>query len=771
MPTGYIYFNDMIKDYKDVDKVICPEIKNKYSSNVITRLKEIDFRVYVDLWKNKKTEAPRGSVNAHIITETVKKITICFLKEEKDSNKEFQLYRYTKPNFNYPENEMQIKLTIDSGETGKGIYIKYSGQSSKTSPRKCVYIPLDLIAPGNYLCECDICIEDSTRNIPGEGKNKFEVCATLIHKDKNDKDTKINERKMPLFIYRTPAFEGGDDPFLSLKENEKSKDFFVMPRVNQEEKHKPFIKKLQVYSNQVLARHKGLRQKDANISVQDGMFDFVKEDGIYDEQLGVNYGMSIPVFKATRKTSESFPAIMDLYPVVKYDLNSFGQGGAIISYLCSNYDINEVILKKIVIDKIFIYGEKENQVTIENIQGIKNIYEKIVSVFREQFFREAQKYVDFGSPNLNPSNSYRWLSRPKDNPNYKRGPLAIRNESIQVYAQETGGQPIAIGTANTPNYCPAGTDLQSGTIITFKKGSDEYDYETTGSRRYQVEAIRLPNQTSLSAVIGEWYVPLTYTYKRNCRDKEYEQNFCNYAEQQSGLTSDDSSAIEQYRTHYGVPYYMSPGEGDEFKGNYGGKEELRTFNERLNNNATYDNWYSYPDNIRVKPNAPTGYESGGTRDIEGLGLDCSGLIINCLLDIHLQNIGRTIFFADPNGLRGYGQRAPNIGRERSRKIDINIMNDSNTLVQAGDILYSNGHIAIITIDRDNIDLDRHLTDSEKKSRYFTIIHNYGGKQIYLGNNVPFDLGFFQKTLKGPFRHWGVLLDNNLASAGRIYLWY
>lgn len=628
-PTGYIFFNDVIKDYKDIDEKICPGIKNKFSSNVITRLKEIDFRVYVDLWKNKKVEAPRGSGNAHIITETVKKITVCFLKEEKDSNKEFQLYRHTKPGFNYPENEMQIKLTIDSGETEKGIYIKYSGQSSKTSPRQCVYVPLDLIAPENYLCECDICIEDSTRNIPGEGKNKFEVCAALIHKEKNDKERKITERKMPLFIYRTPASESGDDPFLSLKENEKSKDFFVMPRVNQEENHKPFIKKLQVYSNHVLSRHKGLRQKNANVPAHDGMFDFVKEDGIYDEQLGINYGMSIPVFKATHKTSESFPEKMDLYPVVKYDLNSFGQGGEFINYLCSNYEINEVILKKIVIDKIFVYGKKENQTTIENIQGIKNIYEKIVSVFREQFFREAQKYVDFGSPAPNnPSNPYRWLSRPKANPNYKRGPLTIRNESIQVYVQETGGQSIAIGTANTPNYCPAGTDLQSGTIITFKKGPDKYDYETTGSRRYKVEAIRLPNQNSLSAASGEWYVPLTYDYKKNCRDRDYEQNFCNYAELPSYLTGDDRLAIEQYRTHYGVPYYMSPKGGDAFQGNYGGKEELRTFNERLNNNTAYNNWYSYPDNIRVKPNAPTGYGSGGTKDIEGLGLDCSGLIIN-----------------------------------------------------------------------------------------------------------------------------------------------
>jgi hypothetical protein len=37
----------------------------------------------------------------------------------------------------------------------------------------------------------------------------------------------------------------------------------------------------------------------------------------------------------------------------------------------------------------------------------------------------------------------------------------------------------------------------------------------------------------------------------------------------------------------------------------------------------------------------------------------------------------------------------------------------------------------------------------------------------------YENGFFKRTLKGPFKHWGVELDNksNNSSVGRIYLWY
>jgi hypothetical protein len=92
----------------------------------------------------------------------------------------------------------------------------------------------------------------------------------------------------------------------------------------------------------------------------------------------------------------------------------------------------------------------------------------------------------------------------------------------------------------------------------------------------------LPSQSGLSATEGEWYVPLTYAYKKNCRDRDHDQNFCNYGELPSYLTPLDILAIKQHKEHYGAPCYMSPKTEDLFRGNYGGKEELKIFNEQLN---------------------------------------------------------------------------------------------------------------------------------------------------------------------------------------------
>ena len=44
------------------------------------------------------------------------------------------------------------------------------------------------------------------------------------------------------------------------------------------------------------------------------------------------------------------------------------------------------------------------------------------------------------------------------------------------------------------------------------------------------------------------------------------------------------------------------------------------------------------------------------------------------------------------------------------------------------------------------------------------------------NGFHYHQGFFLRILKGPFRHWGVVLEENSntykkARLGRIYLWY
>jgi hypothetical protein len=737
MPTGYIYFNNALSNYKDIDEAICPKMKNKFSSNVITGLKEIDFRVYVDLWKTNKVEAPRGSGNTHNITETVKKITVCFLKEEKDADKEFQLYRYTKPVFNYPEDELQIKLTIDSGQTEKPIYIKCTGQSSKTSPDKCVYVPLDLIAAENYLYECDICIEDSTRNIPGEGKDKFEVCATLIHKEKNDKEAKLTERKMPLFIYRTPGSDDGDNPFLSLslKENrEKDEDFFVLPRLNITPIQKPYIKRLQILSNQVLARHK--RLEDYSPTNKTG-FSFVAEDGETRlDLLETNFRSAIPIFRSTVKDKDD----EGLKTCFSYDMSHFGPDENLIMFLKHEYNLHQMDITGIIYDRHFLYGCLKSQ-DISNAQGLENIYDLVIRTFRERLIQEAQRYVNF---------STRWLSRPGWNPNYHRGNFIIpENSNFSLYGEAGCLTVLQISGVSYP--------LPAGATVKFPaKQKDEYDRDRNDAHGYQISSLCLPNGQEFTPANA--FIPLKYEHKKLCTDDQFDENFSDYV---------PDGGFEQYKNN-GVPYYMSELESDNpVKGNIGKKLTIDQFVARLPSlTPAIHNWYAYPDSPLCKPNAPDYYD-GTTmlEDIKGIGLDCSGLVMHCMMNV--KQTTDSHFFRDSKDMGFLEENAGDIRKNRVRLIDVTISNNNNTLVQSGDIISTNDHIALCSLsDNNTVNLNVYLTNAQKANGDFTIIHNYKGEMILTE-------GFYSKTLRGPFKHWGLTnpLSNGTHRAGRIYLWY
>jgi hypothetical protein len=756
VPNYEVYYQDQLKTYEDSIKNKLPEMA-KSETNEVTTLKEIENRIYVDLWNDSMPERQEQGP-----FEIKRKITIGFLKKEGKNN--FKSYQHLEetPNFKRSVDEVQLVVAVEPKDTKKYMYIEGIASSykftSENSPKKCAYIPVDKMLP-EYLVECTLHIFCTHESIKQE--EEIEITAQLIHK-KRGRDKEIDKKSaLKMALYRCPQPKD-DDPFESLKDKEKDKDIFVMPRLCQEERHEAYIKKLQLYSNQVLARHKKMEQKNSP-EVQDNKFDFVKEDGLYTPQLGVNYGMSVKIFQETKKPNPLPKS--GLYAVMEYNLSTFGQSHNFVEFMASNYGIDEKIVRKIAIDKNFIYGQDQQETKIEKIQGIKNIHDRIVRQFRERIILHAQKYVDF---------PHRWMPKPNKG-HYNRGKLTVENGmNLLVYNQKEGGSAVQVGNIK------AGTCLPKDVIITFVKGCDEYCNNSTETHRYKIAGIRINGQNYPPHSGNEWFIPLTYEIKKKCMDIDYLQNYCDYMVLPT--VGKDREYLEYYKNHNGVPYYIS--ELNEKR--YGGKVEYDTFFSRLNV-PNIRNWYSYNDNpYASKPNMPNNNDANQDC-LKGIGLDCSGFIMNCLLDTTYDDITKTPFLkTEDNNLRPNGETAYNLGNDRARRIplDSEYKNGEELLVQAGDLIYSQEvgkndgrHIALCAIDFNEVpNLDVHLTECQKNEKYFAIIHNYGGTGIFLENKkIKWTDGFFCKTLKGPFQHWGVELNNKIgwpnSYAGRIFLWY
>ncbi|MDR3172827.1 MAG: hypothetical protein LBU19_01135 [Treponema sp.] len=261
-------------------------------------------------------------------------------------------------------------------------------------------------------------------------------------------------------------------------------------------------------------------------------------------------------------------------------------------------------------------------------------------------------------------------------------------------------------------------------------------------------------QTFRQSFINEAHRYITFQYLwRTPNDANINPNGINLSTvtgaNVTNLDSRDVAAINSYEENNGVPY------------KYGQKKSLADFNVLQ---QLPPNWNSYDAN---------------RKPCTDIGLDCSGLVMNCLLDTEDESGNKS--FVDTNvirnnvnygKLRAFGENASRIGECRVRKIPLDIRTNNDTLVQIADLLFSNDHIAICLNNfsfNEQADLNSCLTTNEIDERYFKIIHSYGGNSI-IGVNGPIN-GFFKKTLFGPFRHWNVSLNNIACNVGRIYLWY
>jgi hypothetical protein len=627
---------------------------------------------------------------------------------------------------------IKVKIKVDPKETNKQIFIEYRDKmgSLRNTSTEWMDIPVSDFNE-KYMLELTVSVNDSTRSIPASDKCSFDIIAKL----ERNTFSSMKEQKLSLNLYRHDKNMKGtnDDPFKYYRKNNNKKDhdFFVLPRKNQTEHQSTLIKRMQLLHNQVIARHKGLSKND---------FSFANEDGLFSSEQAHVLGKSISVFNKTQST-----AYANIKSTCPCNISKYGPSRDLISYLSQNYGMQAEELLEIILDRNFLYGEDNECKNLEEIYGLESLYQNIVIPFNEGIIKEAERYVNFNQP---------WLSRPRTNLHYQRGTYTVqKKDKLKIYADDKEERfASTIPGLSKDNYLPTGTKIK------FYPGADEHDREEE-AYRYSIASLLIPAHPIKTFLKDTAFVPLTRKQKMMCNDKDYKENYGNYIDTNGASDPRDIAALVAYGKSFGVPYYMS-----EFN-NTGGKDTYFTFESRLE--KIPDNWYSYADTQKTKPSAPSNPDGG---DVPGIGLDCSGLIMNCLLDT---TVSEKTFFEELHNKRSIGEKAQHIGIERTRKIDIHIASDpAHSIIQAGDMIYSLYHIAMCAIDQKD-----YVSKEEIASRYFSIIHNYGESQIFITNkNTNFEGGHFHRTLKGPFKHCGISATNNQISEtnsniGRIYLWY
>jgi hypothetical protein len=271
---------------------------------------------------------------------------------------------------------------LDNG-TGKIVYLtgQINGRTytNMADPRQDLEIPVRDFDE-YYRAQLFVCMRDSAGDLPPEDRREIRITVfTQVSA------LSCSERKsLTLKLYRHGEKMNGSpgDPFpYYRKRNGKDHDFFVIPRVNAGEAHGECIKRLKLYNNQVIARHKGL---------SDDNFTFLPEDSTCTGILARNIAKSIPVFRRTK--------------CVPYNFDTYGQDEGLIRFLAHNYNLARDILSGVTIDRLFIYGDKEKQSRLSEIEGLENLYQKAVIAFRRRIIYEAiGKFVNF---------PLKWLFKP-----------------------------------------------------------------------------------------------------------------------------------------------------------------------------------------------------------------------------------------------------------------------------------------------------------------------------------------------------------------------
>jgi hypothetical protein len=768
-PTGRIQVHKALPGYKAAAVPAgMPQI-DAYDKNTSdgTVFYEAEYNVYTDLWGTDETV-------------TKKAVTVCLLK---NTGNGYNVYDKTVaescPVWYGSEtgNGYKIEVRIENNKTGKSIWLEtvdgnLSNKGKDDTPLTLFMTDLD----NNFMRELRICVADPCKTFPDTSSRSFDLTVKLSLEQEKQRSLTFS-----LFRYKKGLKKNEKEPFSFLKSD---RDFFILPRKGHEpadseaEAVKTCIKHLQFLNNQVLTRNAAYKEAE-----------FVDENGAYTETLVKSVGKAAEKFRATKSGN----VVNDVKSVFPYSFENFGQSKEVIEYLKLNYSVSESVLRGIIIDTDFLYGKDSTAADFNTVGGMENLYTVVVKPFLDSFVEEARRYANF---------PHKWLSRPKNNWLYQRGDLMITGAMhLCLYSNEKCTTKIVLKSSGIHIFGitiggSSVTELPEGTVVSFYSGADGFDSDTTGGHPYQVKQVKIPPFKSVIKIkmpvqetkkYGETgnnraWIKLGYAEKKLCDDSKFAQNYSTYVDETklAGLSAEDRKSVSQYMQSNGVPYYISEG------GSSGGKYQYSVFEEHLG--TVPKNWYLYADSPAAKPNCP---RSGS--DIHGIGLDCSGLVMNCLLDTKVN--GRKFFKENSENTRSYGQSAARIGKNQTKIIPQNILTaEDDTLLQKGEILYSSDHIMVLS-------QEKTVTQTQLLStRNFNIIHNYGqfanpkknkqtgekywkDKRSYIWIDLasePFSSGFFMKTLEGRFRNAGLKIDNSkefnddepgITHTGRLYLWY
>lgn len=670
------------------------------------------------------------NTNEYTVT---KKVCVGFLAKHDDT------YDFMKAATQY----YALLLKCETDNNAFSSYLICEDQNNSKDPSKPISINLN--NSPYKIKELSIVIKYSATNIPDNAKLK--IYATYCN---------ISgwSHTFTLDIYRNT--ENSLDGFK--QSSEKDIDFFVLPRVNPSDNQKKCIKQLQIINNQVFARNASLTDFNfveesgeivKTITNTDGTLENVK---IY-EKMEANARKSLDAFKYNSETNtgcRSGNKIGLLSTNYSYNFSNYGHNKGFIDYLNEEYSLNVMTLEGRIYDRNFLFGNYKEGDPDNKIEGIVNLYKNVVVNFISNTLIEANRYVNF--PN-------RWLSCPKFNPNYHRGNFTTQNATKYLYSSVTANQmpgTICTNLTSMAGYNGTNDHLPAGTTVKFVIGKDKYAYKTNESHCYEINEIKFPGQNSFNSVPQRLWIQLSDEEKRTCDDSQFDENYSDY-----GLYANN-----------GVPYFISGNYDSEQK--FGGKHAYKDFEEMTVSN---NNWYSYEPR-------PSMFDS------VGIGLDCSGFIINCICDCN--NFGAfNISVTD----RKNGMNVTDIKNAICRAIKNNQNQNSNYdylgFFQKSDVIMSEIPTASGAVARHIVLCNNGEVHSTFNNTVVTqevlntgdvqVIHNYGatrdGEKNYIKTNGTYNYdGCYMKTLQGPYNHTGIsLLDvtqkiKKEITLGRIYLW-
>ena len=621
--TKNLDFITRLDEFKD-SNIECPIQKKKF--------KEVETRIYADL--------------AQEIDDNTVKISryfsVGYLKKQSDNYSYFPdiqkhnhslevITKCTNSNINCALSWCNDRGQVISNENDNSIPIcilptGYKGTHSLQDILLTITFPKDL-----KINNQEIIIEVKKES----SSNKTETLSFFLYKNEQD--------KISQFDYKKKSIE----------------DFFVIPtQLTPTANQKKIIKELQKLNNQVLARNKKM----------DDTFCFLSETGEIDNdgKLVANIKNSIAAFRSSNDNfaegcksgntivgTETY-GIVTHYP---YNFSNFGQNEELLKYLSISYSLDIEILKGIIIDKNYLYGncmDENNQSTIE---GVKNLYDYIVVPFINTIIQHSEAYLNF---------SKKWLSCPEYNHLYHRGNFKTSDNTKKLYVSENDNTEYNLN--DIEGYSGDTNTLPQNTIVEFEKGSDKYAFSTT-AKRYKIKSVKLPGPFNSKKEISAW-INLSQDEKKTCDDSKFNENYSNYIEIDSSVVKDlDKDALNNYKNKNGIPYYING-----MDSSYNGQADKLTSDSLLNWTEDKKNWYSYDK----KPN--TKY----------FGIDCSGFVSNCIASFKYND--QISHFSNQGSYFQKMVSATTIKNNFCRQLPLTENASSNSFCQKGDILVSSNHI-------------------------------------------------------------------------------